>query len=75
MLWKNEKDILVAFFGHRKINETPKLIERLTKEIEGLITEKSVDLFYFGSRSEFDDLCHKTVTALKEKNLIGQEAL
>lgn len=56
-----------CFFGHRKINETPKLIERLTKEIEGLITEKSVDLFYFGSRSEFDDLCHKTVTALKEK--------
>lgn len=56
-----------CFFGHRKINETPELIERLTKEIEVLITEKDVDVFYFGSKSQFDDLCYKTVTELKEK--------
>lgn len=56
-----------CFFGHRKINETPELIERLTSEIEVLITEKEVDTFYFGSKSEFDDLCHKVVTELKEK--------
>ncbi len=56
-----------CFFGHRKINETPKLLARLTREVEFLITEKSVSVFYFGSRSEFDDLCHKTVTKLKEK--------
>ena len=56
-----------CFFGHRKINETPELIERLTEEIEALITEKEVSIFYFGSKSEFDDLCHKTVTKLKEK--------
>ncbi len=57
-----------CFFGHRKINETPELIERLKKEIEALITEKEVSIFYFGSKSEFDDLCHKTVTKLKEKH-------
>ncbi len=56
-----------CFFGHRKINETPELIERLTKEMEVLITEKEVDVFYFGSKSEFDNLCHKIVTDLKEK--------
>ena len=56
-----------CFFGHRKIDKTPELIERLTKEIEVLITEKDVNVFYFGSKSEFDDLCHKTVTKLKEK--------
>ena len=56
-----------CFFGHRKIDKTPELIERLTKEIEVLITEKEVSTFYFGSKSEFDDLCHKTVTKLKEK--------
>lgn len=56
-----------CFFGHRKINETPELIERLTSEIEVLITEKEVDTFYFGSKSEFDDLCHKVATELKEK--------
>ncbi len=56
-----------CFFGHRKINETPKLLARLTREVELLITERSVSVFYFGSKSEFDDLCHKTVTKLKEK--------
>ena len=56
-----------CFFGHRKINNTPELIERLTKEIEVLISEKDVVIFYFGSKSEFDDLCHKVVTELKKK--------
>ena len=56
-----------CFFGHRKIDKMPELIERLTKEIEVLITEKDVKIFYFGSKSEFDDLCHKIVTDLKEK--------
>lgn len=60
-------DKACCFFGHRKINETHELIERLTKEIEILIKEKEVSIFYFGSKSEFDDLCHKTVTELKEK--------
>lgn len=56
-----------CFFGHRKINKTPELIERLTKELEVLISEKDVVIFYFGSKSEFDDLCHKVVTELKKK--------
>ncbi len=60
-------DKACCFFGHRNIDKTPELIERLTKEIEPLITEKEVSIFYFGSKSEFDDLCHKTVTELKEK--------
>ena len=61
----NEK--ACCFFGHRKIDKTPELIDRLTKEIEVLITEKDVGIFYFGSKSQFDDLCHKVVTKLKEK--------
>ncbi len=60
-------DKACCFLGHRKIHETPKLIERLTREIEALITEKTVSIFYFGSKSEFDDLCHKVVTDLNEK--------
>ena len=60
-------DKACCFFGHRKINKTPELIERLIREIEILITEKEVSIFYFGSKSEFDDLCHKIVTELKEK--------
>ena len=60
-------DKACCFFGHRKINETPELIERITKEIEFLITENEVSVFYFGSKSQFDDLCHKVTTELKEK--------
>lgn len=61
-------DKACCFFGHRKIKESPELIERLEKEIEFLITEKEVRTFYFGSKSEFDDLCHKVVTELRTKH-------
>ena len=60
-------DKACCFFGHRKINETPELVERLTRETEALITENEVNIFYFGSKSQFDDLCHKVTTELKEK--------
>ena len=60
-------DKACCFFGHRKIDKTLELIERLTRESEALMTEKAVNIFYFGSKSKFDDLCHKTVTELKEK--------
>lgn len=60
------KDKACCFFGHRKINETPELTERLEAVIESLIKEKEVSSFYFGSKSEFDSLCLKVVTNLKE---------
>ena len=56
-----------CFFGHRKIDETAELTERLTRTIEALITEKAITDFYFGSKSEFNSLCLKAVTGLKEK--------
>lgn len=56
-----------CFFGHRKIDETPELIENLTQTIADLITNKNVTDFYFGSKSEFDSLCLRVVTNLKEK--------
>lgn len=61
------KDKACCFFGHRKINETPELTEILESVIESLIKEKAVNIFYFGSKSEFDSLCLKVVTDLKEK--------
>ena len=57
-----------CFFGHRNINETAFLKNRLYNVVEHLITDKNVNIFLFGSKSEFDKLCHKTVTSLKEKN-------
>ena len=56
-----------CFFGRRKIDETEELKNKLCGIIENLIVSEKVDTFLFGSKSEFDDLCHKTVTELKEK--------
>ena len=61
------KDKTCCFFGHRTINETEELKERLTEIIEKLIVEKNVDTFLFGSKSRFNSLCQETVTEIKEK--------
>ena len=53
-----------CFIGHRTIIETKELKERLQNTIEKLIKEKDVKTFIFGSRSEFDFLCHKIVSNL-----------
>lgn len=56
-----------CFFGHRTINETEELKKKLTTIIEKLIYDKQVDTFLFGSKSQFNSLCLKIVTELKEK--------
>ena len=56
-----------CFFGHRTINETEELKERLIEIIEKLIVDEKVDTFLFGSKSRFNSLCQETVTELKEK--------
>ena len=56
-----------SFFGHRTINVTNMLIEKIRNLIEDLIVNQNVLIFLFGSRSEFDSLCHGIVTELKEK--------
>ena len=62
-----DKEKTCCFFGHRKIDETEELKNNLFEIIEALIVNEKVDIFLFGSKSQFDDLCHKTVTELKEK--------
>ena len=60
------KSYTACFFGHRKIDETDELRNNLQRVIEVLIINENVDTFLFGSKSEFDRLCMKTVTDLKE---------
>ncbi len=62
-----KREYSCCFFGHRTIDETPALLEKLTETIEDLITDKGVRYFYFGSKSDFDALCVRVVAALKEK--------
>ena len=56
-----------SFFGHRTIFLTEELKRRTRELIEHLIRVENVAVFLFGSRSEFDSLCHLLVTELKEK--------
>ena len=56
-----------CFVGHRKINLTKELEDNLIKTIEDLIINKGVNRFLFGSKSEFDVLCHRIINKLKEK--------
>lgn len=55
-----------SFFGHRKIYETEELQERVRNVIVNLIENHGVKVFLFGSRSDFDSLCHSIVTDLRE---------
>ena len=57
-----------CFFGHRTINETKELKEKLCDVIENLIVNEKVDTFLFGSKSRFDSLCLELVTKIKEKH-------
>ena len=56
-----------CFIGHRNTKVTPELRENLIKTVVWLITEKGVNKFLFGSKSQFDDFSQKIVTQLREE--------
>ncbi len=56
-----------CFIGHRDTEETEELKAKVLMIIENLIVYEKVDKFLFGSRSNFNDLCYKAVTAAKAK--------
>ena len=56
-----------CFIGHRKIEITDDLKQKLYDYIENLIVNEKVEIFLFGSISMFDDLCYDIVNKLKEK--------
>ena len=56
-----------SFFGHRDTPQTEELKQKVRETVERLIVGEGIDVFLFGSRSKFDELCHLVVTELKEK--------
>ena len=66
-LFVMEKDMICSFFGHRDVNITDELYATTTAEIL-----KSVHfgcrIFYFEGYGDFDDLCYRIVTKIKEEN-------
>ena len=57
-----------SFFGHRKIDVTDSLKQKLKNYIEDLIINNKVQIFLFSSKSNFNDLCHLVVTELKKNH-------
>ncbi len=64
MMMKNKT---CCFIGHREIRLTDELEVKLYKSIVALITNQGVNTFLFGSKSQFNTLCHKIVTEIKKK--------
>ena len=56
-----------CFIGHREINVTDELKEKLHVVIERLIIKECINTFLFGSKSHFDNLCYDIVTEIKKK--------
>ena len=56
-----------CFIGHRKIECTPELRERLQSILLNLI-ENGTTNFIFGDHSAFDSLCYELVSELKGKH-------
>ena len=56
-----------SVFGHRTIETTSELENRLYLIFEDLI-KNGCKNFYFGGFGMFDELCHKIISNLKEKN-------
>ena len=65
MVSKKEKTCCV--FGHRTVDVSEVLKEKIYEIAEKLVREKGIDTFLFGSGSRFDCLCLEAVTLLKEK--------
>lgn len=55
-----------SFFGHRQIEVTDNLIFSITETVENLIKTYNCDIFLFGGFGEFDELCLKIVSLLKQ---------
>ncbi len=56
----------VCFIGHRTVTNAEQIKTKLHKTILTLI-EKGADTFLFGSKSDFDFLCYKVVTEIREQ--------
>ena len=57
-----------CFIGHRKVNCSEDLRQKVSEIVESLFVKNNVTRFLFGSRSEFNTLCLDIVSELKKKH-------
>ena len=58
-------DKICSFFGHRDIDASEELCAKVRAAIEGAIARRC-RIFYFGGFGDFDFLCHRIVTEIKD---------
>ena len=58
---------ICSFFGHRTVEITKDLYATTAAEIKKSV-ELGCRIFYFGGYGDFDELCYKIVTKMKEEN-------
>lgn len=58
---------ICSFFGHRSVEKTEELCAITTIEILKAIS-LGYRIFYFGGFGDFDELCYKIVTKIKEES-------
>lgn len=63
---KNNIKGTCCFIGHRKVENKDKIEKELFNIVKQLIIDEDISIFLFGSRSEFNDLCYKVVSELKQ---------
>ncbi len=56
-----------CFIGHRKVPDRDRIYAIVKKTVAELIVKEHVRYFNFGSKSEFDDLCHLAVSELQNE--------
>ncbi len=57
-----------CFIGHRKLSNKELVVQCIKKTVVSLLTDHDVRVFLFGSKSEFDNLCHITVSELQKEH-------
>ena len=67
MEFETDRSKTCTFIGHRTIEKTDALAEKVTSEIRRLITKEGYDTFLLGSKSLFNDLCMDILSELKKE--------
>ena len=62
----------VCFIGHRNVKLKDDKVEKLKSIIENLIIEDNIQIFLFGSRSDFDYICQNKYDEVARMALIGE---
>lgn len=57
----------VAFIGHREIDMSNELREKVIDTVTRLIQDYGAHTFLFGSAGEFDELCYGVVSDIKKR--------